>query len=121
MEGCGVWCKGSTQKVTRDTVKDARADGDEIIGKVVIGVMQSRMAVTGPQKQHGGAGAVAEAPEILGRAPWKAGGVTRDLQRVERGGCDGGGLRVIFAVQEDVVIGMGEAKAMGVTGRFQQV
>ena len=74
-------------------MENADADGDQVIGEIVIGIVQGGVRFPRPQKQHRGSGAVAaKATEIFGPAHRQIAGVMGDVQCVQRPGQMGGGI-----------------------------
>ncbi|MVA40445.1 hypothetical protein GOZ82_11220, partial [Agrobacterium vitis] len=74
--------------------------------------MQRRVCLARAEEEHGGGADGAEAAEVFGGAHGQGAGVVGNAFGIEGGGEGGDGLRGVFAVQEDVVIGEGQAKAV---------
>ncbi|MUZ92686.1 hypothetical protein GOZ97_14740, partial [Agrobacterium vitis] len=83
--------------------------------------MQRRVCLARAEEEHGGGADGAEAAEVFGGAHGQGAGVVGNAFGIEGGGEGGDGLRGVFAVQEDVVIGEGQAKAVLCGGCFEKI
>ena len=61
---------GSVQQVTRDPVEDPRPNRDQVVGKIMIRLMQRQMFFSRAETQHRRFCSPSENAEILGCAHW---------------------------------------------------
>src|SRR5687767_12691946 len=102
---------GLPEQVPQRPHEDAGPDGNQVVRKIVVRIVQARMVLAGTQEEHRRCGGVAEAPEILRGTHRSIPAIVRNALGRECPTQMRHRLRGVLAMVEDVVIGDLKAEA----------
>ena len=102
----------SRQRLVHDLAEKRDARRDQVVGKVVVGIVQHGHAGSGAEKRHSRTGMVPEKAEILAGAHRELRLGARQARGIGCAGQAGGCLGVIGAGMEMVVNGNGALQAV---------